>query len=63
MKSRDMEISLRVNGSLIMKNFMGDKQKELTDRLRKIFQRVVIFKPKASYSDSSEIYIIGLHKI
>lgn len=51
------------NGSLVIKLFEGNKTKAFFNKLRLDFKEVHFFKPEASYKDSSEIFIIAIHKI
>jgi len=46
-------------GSFAGKVFMGGAEKEVLDMLKKHFTTVKHFKPKASRSDSSEMYVIA----
>ena len=50
-------------GSLVIKLFEGNKTKEFFNKLRLHFKEVHFFKPEASYKDSSEIFIVAIHKI
>ncbi len=51
--------TLRPGGGVVMKIFEGASAKDLLQRFRARFQRVVVRKPEASRGDSSERYVIG----
>jgi 23S rRNA (uridine2552-2'-O)-methyltransferase len=51
--------NLAVGGSFVAKILQGGNEKDLMLELRKYFNEVKFFKPEASYSDSSEIYLIA----
>ena len=50
---------LRPGGQLVMKSFEGPASKELTDRLREMFETVRPAKPKASRAESREMFLVG----
>ncbi|WPX96106.1 RlmE family RNA methyltransferase [Candidatus Bandiella euplotis] len=50
-------------GNLVIKLFEGNTTKLFFNRLKERFSKVSFFKPSASYSDSSEIFIIAKDKI
>ncbi len=52
--------TLSNGGSLVIKVLRGGTEKELLMLLKKHFEKVVHFKPPASRSDSSEIYVVAL---
>jgi 23S rRNA (uridine2552-2'-O)-methyltransferase len=52
--------NLNINGSLIAKMLRGECESALIASLNKIFKTVRLFKPKASYQDSSEIYLVAI---
>lgn len=54
--------TLKYGGNFAIKIFEGAKEQNLIKRIREIFQKTEIFKPKSSRSESKEIYIIGLSK-
>lgn len=54
--------NLRLGGNFVTKIFMCEQQKALMQELRQYFKKVAIFKPKSSYSDSSENFIICMNK-
>jgi 23S rRNA (uridine2552-2'-O)-methyltransferase len=47
---------------LVIKIFQGGGEVELLKKLRTLFTKAKPFKPKASRSDSFEIFLIGLDK-
>jgi len=49
-------------GSLIVKTFVGKHHQDFIKMLRKRFDKVILFKPGASYKDSSEMFIVSLGK-
>ncbi len=50
--------SLKPGGAFIFKSFFTDTLKGVTQELQKMFQRVTLYKPTASRSVSSEVYLI-----
>lgn len=54
---------LRNGGSFVTKILQGGWEKEFFNRMKRHFSYVKFFKPKASYSDSSEIYIVCINYI
>lgn len=52
-------VLLRPGGSVVMKVFEGSDYRDLLDRTKGLFDECRGFKPKASRSESVEIYIIG----
>ncbi|MGI6466907.1 MAG: RlmE family RNA methyltransferase [Sphaerochaetaceae bacterium] len=54
--------NLKEGGNLVVKLFQGSGEKELLEKLRALFEKAKGFKPKASRSDSYEIFLIGLGK-
>ena len=46
-------------GNFIVKVFQGEFFKEFIDKMKKIFEKVLISKPDASRKRSSEIYVVG----
>lgn len=50
--------NLEVNGSLVIKIFRTGQEQELNKLAKERFARCKNIKPKASYKDSSEIYLI-----
>ena len=54
-----LEIILKKQGSLIIKIWKGEEEKEIIKILKKIFDKVEYFKPKSSRQESSEIFIIS----
>ena len=53
---------LKPSCNFAIKIFLGSKEKQFVDEVKKIFQKVEYFKPESSRSESKEIYIIGLNK-
>ncbi len=53
------ETMLGQGGNLVIKLFQGGGERELLDRMSRMFQRAKAFKPKASRDDSFEIFLIG----
>ena len=49
-------------GALVIKVFQGGGEVELLQKIRTLFTKAKPFKPKASRSDSFEIFLIGLDK-
>ncbi len=56
------ENHLQKNGNFIAKIWHGSDEQNLRKRMKNIFHKVELFKPKSSYSDSSEIYLIGIQR-
>jgi 23S rRNA (uridine2552-2'-O)-methyltransferase len=50
---------LRVGGTLVMKVFEGSQYMMLVTRAGKLFEEAKGFKPKASRSESTEMYVIA----
>jgi len=53
---------LKPGGAFILKSFFTDALKSVTQELQKTFQKVTPYKPAASRSVSSEVYLICLGK-
>jgi len=53
------EKSLAPGGNCLLKIFQGGGEKEILDRMRRLFSGARAFKPKASRPDSMETYYIG----
>ena len=53
---------LRPGGNLALKIFQGGGERELLDSLRAGFETARAFKPKASRSESMEVYHVGLRR-
>ncbi len=49
---------LKQGGTFILKSFFTGTLKNVTQDLQKAFQKVILYKPSASRSVSSEVYII-----
>lgn len=54
---------LREHGNLVIKIFQGGGEQELLQQMRKTFVKAKGFKPKASRSDSFELFLIGLDRL
>jgi 23S rRNA (uridine2552-2'-O)-methyltransferase len=52
--------NLNYNGNLIVKVLQGAESQNLAMQFKRYFSKVVWFKPNASHSNSSEIYLLGL---
>jgi len=52
---------LKSDGFFVSKIFMGSIFKEIQDCTKKLFKKVIIFKPKSSRKESKEIFIICSH--
>ena len=50
---------LKSNGTIVMKVFMGLGFEEFNKESKKIFEKMTIFKPKSSRSESAETYLIA----
>jgi len=51
---------LKTGGNLVVKLFQGGGEQELMKRIRNLFTRAKIVKPKACRDDSFEIYLVGV---
>ena len=51
---------LKPNGNFLVKVFIGAGFDEIVQNMRKMFDKVVTRKPKASRGRSSEVYLLGL---
>ncbi|MBN2860517.1 MAG: RlmE family RNA methyltransferase [Sphaerochaetaceae bacterium] len=54
---------LKEHGNLVIKIFQGGGEQELLQQMRKAFVKAKGFKPKASRSDSFELFLIGLDRL
>ena len=54
---------LNTNGSLILKSIRGQEESSILIACKKFFTHVKLFKPKARYKNSAEIYIICINKL
>lgn len=54
---------LRPGGNLALKIFQGGGERELLESLRAGFETARAFKPKASRSESMELYFVALHRL
>ncbi len=50
--------ALKEGGPFILKSFFGETLKGMNQRLQKMFKSVILYKPAASRSVSSEVYLI-----
>jgi len=55
-------IALKTGGHLILKAFFSDDFKTVKSNLTILFRTVTVFKPAASRSASSEIYLVAIGK-
>lgn len=53
-----VQISLKKGGSFIFKSFFTDTFKPIITELKGMFKKVIIYKPEASRTSSSEVYLI-----
>ena len=51
---------LKKGGSFVAKIFQGGEEKNFFDKLKQEFQTAKFFKPKASRSESVEIYVVAI---
>lgn len=56
------EKNLLPGGAFVCKIFQGEDFKSFTDRVKKGFDRQVVFKPQSSRKASREIFVIGKNK-
>ncbi len=54
---------LNRGGSLVVKIFQGESDKDFYHKLRKSFRIVKYFKPKSSRSESTEMYLVSMEFI
>lgn len=54
--------TLAPGGSFVAKIFMGGKEKQFFERMKKDFAKAYFFKPKSSRSVSVEIYVVGISR-
>lgn len=54
---------LSPGGDLVMKTFEGSASRDLLDRVKSLFETVRPAKPKASRSDSRELFLVGLNRV
>lgn len=55
------KLALKNGGTLVIKIIQNGYERELVNAMRKVFESVKFFKPQASRSDSSEIYVVALN--
>lgn len=60
---RIIQGSLKKGGNLLLKSFFSEIFKPINTELKTLFKKVTIYKPTASRSKSSEIYLICEDKI
>ena len=53
---------LKPSGNLLTKYLQGGEEKDLIDEFKERFNNVKLVKPKASRSESKEMYILGMNK-
>jgi 23S rRNA (uridine2552-2'-O)-methyltransferase len=53
--------TLRPSGNFFVKVFQGDMLDDFTHKVKKHFEKVLVIKPKASRTKSSEMFILGRH--
>ncbi len=54
---------LRPGGNIVIKVFQGELLPDFIRKVKKLFRKVKLVKPKASRKHSAEIYVIGLDKL
>ncbi len=57
------EEHLKQGGNLVFKLFQGGGEQGLLTKMRSLFKKAKILKPKASRQDSFEIFLIGLERL
>jgi 23S rRNA (uridine2552-2'-O)-methyltransferase len=53
------QLNLAKNGTVVTKMWLGGGEHELVSNVRPFFTKVSYFKPKASRSDSAEMYLLA----
>lgn len=53
---------LKYNGTFLAKYLPGSDEKDLIQEIKNVFQEYKLMKPKASRSESSEIYVLCMKK-
>jgi 23S rRNA (uridine2552-2'-O)-methyltransferase len=53
--------TLKPSGNFFVKVFQGDMLDDFTHKVKQHFEKVLVIKPKASRTKSSEIFILGRH--
>ncbi len=51
--------NLKIGGNFITKIFTCNQQQDLVNEMNSCFKKTKLFKPKASYSNSTEIFIVA----
>ncbi len=54
--------SLRVGGNFLTKAFQGDLLNDFVKDVKKYFETVRVFKPRASRPSSSEVYVVAISR-
>lgn len=54
--------ALKPSGSFVCKYYAGNEDRGMETRIRRVFQKVIRVKPKASRKESKEAYFVGLGK-
>lgn len=54
---------LKVGGNMLVKVFQGSDYQNYVAQMKKVFEQVLVRKPKASRDRSSEIYLLGKNKL
>jgi 23S rRNA (uridine2552-2'-O)-methyltransferase len=55
-------IHLCPEGNFVVKMFQGEKNNEIFNLAKTMFKKITWFKPKSSYADSKEIFLVAMHK-
>lgn len=55
--------SLKKDGSFVFKSFFSETFKPIQEELKTLFKKVTVYKPQASRTKSSEVYLICQGKI
>jgi 23S rRNA (uridine2552-2'-O)-methyltransferase len=58
-----IEDNCKAGGNSVIKIIEGNMSKEIDSRAKKLFSKVHWYKPKASYSDSAEKYLVMVNKL
>ncbi|BFZ58006.1 2' O-ribose methyltransferase [Savitreella phatthalungensis] len=54
---------LKPRGHFVCKLFDGRETEEIRNRIKQLFKRVHTVKPEASRKESTELYLVGLHRL
>jgi 23S rRNA (uridine2552-2'-O)-methyltransferase len=60
--TNEMPGLLHKRGSLLCKYLQGGEEKDLIDRLKLLFEKVEVIKPKSSRSESREVYLLARNR-